>query len=64
MRKRKKSLRTQIWTCGEVFNFLKKFGKVVDNLSMVWYYIHVARIELQTKEVTINGTKCKNLYAR
>lgn len=44
--------------------FLKKLGKVVDNLSMVWYDIRVARIELQTKEVTINGTKCKNLYAR
>ena len=31
--------------------FLKIWGKVVDNLYMVWYYIHVARIELQTKEV-------------
>lgn len=31
--------------------FLKNCGKVVDNLCMLWYYIHVARIELQTKEV-------------
>lgn len=37
-------------------------GKVVDNLYKVCYYIHVARIELQIKEVTINGTKRKNLY--
>ena len=44
--------------------FKKSWGKVVDNLSRVCYYIHVARIELQTKEVTINGTKRKNLYAR
>lgn len=44
--------------------FLKNLGKVVDNLGKVCYYIHVARIELQTKEVIINGTKCKNLYAR
>ena len=45
--------------------FLKKnCGKVVDNLCMLWYYIHVARIKLQMKEVIINGTKRKNLYAR
>lgn len=44
--------------------FLKSLGKVVDNLYMLWYYIHVARIKLQIKEVTINGTKRKNLYAR
>ena len=42
--------------------FLKSLGKVVDNLSMIWYYIHVARIELQTKEVTKSGTKRKNLH--
>ena len=34
------------------FQFFKKVGeKVVDNLYMVWYYIHVARIKLQIKEV-------------
>ena len=31
--------------------FLKNLRKVVDNLCMLWYYIHVARIKLQIKEV-------------
>ena len=49
MRKRKKSLRTQIWTCGKVFNFLKSWEKVVDNLCMLWYYIHRKRGEHHVK---------------
>jgi hypothetical protein len=49
MRKQKKSLRTQIWTCGEVFNFLKKLEKVVDNLRRLCYYIHRKRGEHHVK---------------
>lgn len=44
------------------FQLFKKVGeKVVDNLYMVWYYIRVARIELQTKEVTKMYVTCEEL---
>ena len=44
------------------FQFFKKnWGKVVDNLCMLWYYIHVARIKLQIKEVTKMYVTCEEL---